>query len=76
MLCLRGKEEGMETDFASRMENMAILYHSIIGHKMVQNEWASGRKHTKKEAQTFKNIQAECEEIFSEAATFPGVAEG
>jgi hypothetical protein len=66
----------METDFASRMENMAILYHSIIGHKMVQNEWNSGRKHTGKEIRTFKNIERECEEIFSQAVTFPGVAEG
>lgn len=65
----------METDFACRMENMAILYHSIIGMKMIQNEWASGRKHTGKEIQTFKNIEKECEEVFSQAVTFPGVAE-
>lgn len=66
----------METDFTCRMENMAILYHSIIGHKMVQNEWESGRKMTQKERQTFKNIQQECEEIFHQASNFPGVAEG
>jgi hypothetical protein len=66
----------METDFTCRMENMAILYHSLIGYKMVQREWESGRKMTGKERQTFKNIQQECEEIFNEASTFPGVAEG
>lgn len=66
----------METDFTCRMENMAILYHSIIGHKMVQNEWDSGRKMTQKERQTFKNIQQECEEVFNDAYNFPGVAEG
>ena len=43
----------METDFACRMENMAILYHSLIGYKMVQNEWSSGRKISDKERQTF-----------------------
>ena len=65
----------METDFGSRLENMAILYHSIIGHKMVQNEWASGRAHTGKEIQTYRTIEQECEEIFSVAYDFPGVGE-
>jgi hypothetical protein len=65
----------METDFVCRMENMAILYHSVIGHKMVQREWASGRKHTKKEVSTFKSIERECESVFMEAASFPGAAE-
>lgn len=66
----------METDFVCRMENMAILYHSIIGYKMVQNEWESGRKMTGKERLTFKNIQRECEEVFNDAYNFPDVAEG
>jgi hypothetical protein len=66
----------MQTDFASRMENMAILYNSVIGYKMVQREWNSGRTHTGKEVQNFKSIEMECEEVFSVASEYPDVAEG
>jgi hypothetical protein len=66
----------MESEFGCRIENMVMLYHTIIGYKMVQNEWQSGRKMTKKEVQTFKAIQKECEEIFNDAPNFPGAGEG
>lgn len=65
----------MHTDFACRMENMTILYNSVIGYKMVQREWNSGRKHTGKEVQTFRNIEKECEEVFSVASEYPDAAE-
>jgi hypothetical protein len=65
----------METDFGCRIENMAILYHSVVGHRMVQNEWASGKKHTKKEISMFKTVEKECEAVFMEAASFPGAGE-
>ena len=62
----------METDFASRFENMVILYHSIIGASMAQNDLNLGEL-SRSEREHRKGVILECEEVFLRASTFPGV---
>lgn len=63
------------TDFACRMENMAILYHSLVGETMAMNDLVTGKIHPS-DAEKYGNIVRECREVFQQASDFPGVAEG
>lgn len=62
----------MEMDFRSNIENMVMLYHSIIGESMALNDLESG-KLSKSEVAHRSEVISECREVFREASLFPGV---
>jgi hypothetical protein len=51
---------------------MVILYHSIIGASMAQNDLNLGEL-SRSEREHRKGVILECEEVFLQASTFPGV---
>ena len=64
----------METDFGCRMENMAILYHSLVGEMLAVNDLEAGNL-TPKEIRHRGDVILECRDVFAQAANFPGVGE-
>jgi hypothetical protein len=62
----------METAFGCNIENMVILYHSIIGESMALNDLKAGGL-SKSEIAHRSEVILECREVFNQAATFPGV---
>lgn len=64
----------METDFVCRMENMAILYHSIVGERLAINDLEAGNL-TPKEVRHRGDVILECRDVFAQAFNFPGVGE-
>ena len=62
----------MESDFSCNIENMVILYHSIIGESMAQSDLKSGDLSGSEIAHRTEVI-SECEAVFRLAHTFPGV---
>jgi len=68
-------EKKMQTDFACRIENMAMLYHSIVGERLAINDLEAGNL-SAKEVRHRGDVILECRDVFAQASTFPGVAEG
>lgn len=62
----------MNPCFFSNIENMVVLYHSVIGESMAQNDLNLG-KLSRSEKEHRKGVILECEEVFSQASSFPGV---
>lgn len=63
----------MESEFLCNIENMAILYHSLVGETMAMNDLVMGRIHPN-DAEKYGNIVRECREVFQQASDFPGAA--
>lgn len=61
----------METQFGCNIENMVMLYHSIIGESMALNDLNSGYL-SNSEVNHRRDVIFECQEVFREAAAFPG----
>ena len=61
----------MNPGFFSNIENMAILYHSVIGVSMAQGDLQFVELSTS-EREHRKGVIMECEEVFSQASSFPG----
>lgn len=64
----------METDFGCRMENMAMLYHSVVGERLAINDLEAGNL-TPKEIRHRGDVILECRDVFAQAPNFPGVGE-
>jgi len=62
----------METQFGCNIENMVMLYHSIIGESMALNDLEAGGL-AKSEIAHRSEVILECWEVFREASLFPGV---
>jgi len=62
----------MNPVFFENIENMVILYHSVIGASMAQNDLNLGEL-SRSEREHRKGVILECEEVFLQASTFPGV---
>ena len=62
----------MDTQFGCNIENMVMLYHSIIGESMALNDLEAGGL-SKSEIAHRSEVILECREVFREAASFPGV---
>lgn len=65
----------METEFGARIENMAMLYHSIVGEMLAVNDLDAGNL-SPKEVRHRGDVILECRDVFAQAYSFPGVAEG
>lgn len=61
----------MNPGFFSNIENVVVLYHSVIGASMAQNDLNLGEL-SSSEKEHRKGIILECEEVFSQASSFPG----
>ena len=64
----------METEVGCRMENMAMLYHSIVGEILAMNDLDAGNL-TPKEVRHRGGVILECRDVFAQAQNFPGVGE-
>jgi hypothetical protein len=64
----------METAFGASMENMAMLYHSIVGERLAINDLEAGNL-TPKEVRHRGDVILECRDVFAQAFNFPGVGE-
>lgn len=61
----------MNPGFFSNIENMVVLYHSLVGASMAQNDLNLGEL-SRSEKEHRKGVILECEEVFSQAPSFPG----
>lgn len=61
----------MNPGFFSNIENMVMLYHSLIGASMAQNDLNFGEL-SLSEKEHRKGVIMECKDVFSEASSFPG----
>lgn len=64
----------METEFGARIENMAMLYHSIVGEMLAVNDLDAGNL-SPKEVRHRGDVILECRDVFAQAYSFPGVGE-
>jgi len=69
------EEREMESEFGCNIENMVMLYHSLIGESMALNDLKKGGIHPN-DIEKYGNILKECQEVFKQASDFLGVAEG
>jgi hypothetical protein len=62
----------METAFSCNIENMVILYHSIIGESLALEDLRAGGL-SRSDINNRSEVILQCLEVFENAAVFPGV---
>lgn len=62
----------MDSHFNSNLENVSILFHSLIGEAMAREDLARGGL-TRSEIEHRSEVIFECNQVFQAAYDFPGV---